>query len=246
MSNIQEIDNSVDLMKSILWQYNDAVRLQKILELKQLWYDENHTQFWDNWIVDVFDLKTANNFGLSVWAIILDVPLSFTAPPSDANKIGFGFGTQRKNFNHGNFKRKTGGGVMLTLEQKRLVLQLRYFQLTTNCGILEVNKFMAYLFGPNPDFGLVYVRDNLNMTCTYVFSFYPPSQLQLVLDEFDLMPRPTGVKFNYVTDFVLPWGFGEFRQNFNNAPFYNPPAVDRLLENGIVRLLEDNTVRILE
>jgi hypothetical protein len=225
MSTIQEVDASVDVMKSLLWHYNDAVRLQKIVQLKQLWYNSNQSSFWGDWIRDVFDLRTANDFGLSVWAIILDVPLSFSAPPSDVSKIGWGFGPQRKNFSNGNFKRRSGGGVSLTLEQKRIVLRLRYFQLTTSGNVLQINKFLLYLFGETD--GLVYVRDNRNMTCTYIFSFFPPSQLQLLLDEFDLMPRPAGVAFDYTTDLLDAFGYGEFRANYDNGNFYNfalPPV----------------------
>jgi len=222
MSRIEDFESTVDLMQVLLWQYNDAVRLQKIIELKQLWYDKYHTDFWINWERDVFDLRTANDFGLSVWAIILDVPLSFEVPASSETKVAWGFGSRRKNFNNGNFKRSEAGAVILTTEQRRIVLRLRYFQLTTSGNVLEINKFLLSLFGE--DYGLVYVRDNLDMSCTYIFSFNPPSQLQLVLDQFDILPRPTAVSFDYIVDLDLPFGF-ENRANYNNGNFapYVPP-----------------------
>lgn len=217
MSRIEDFEDTVDLMQSILWQFNEATRLQKIVELKQLWYEQYHRDFWLNWQRDVFDLRTANDFGLSVWAIILDIPLSFEVPASNVAKVAWGFGNKRKNFNNGNFKRSEAGAVILTTEQRRLVLRLRYFQLTTSGNVLEINKFLLSLFGE--EYGLVFVRDNLDMSATYIFQFYPPSQLQLVLDQFDLLPRPTAVSFNYITDFSEPWGF-ENRANFDNGNFH--------------------------
>jgi len=240
MSRVEGLDTAIDLMQSLLWQYNDAVRLQKIIELKQLWYEANQADFWTDWVQDVFDLRTANEFGLSVWAIILDIPLSFSAPPSSESKIGFGFGTQRKNFNNGNFKSRTAGGVTLTTEQKRIALRLRYFQLVTDGTPFRVNKFLGELFAAD---GLVYVRDNLDMTCTYIFSFYPPSQLQLILDEFDLLPRPAGVRFDYTTDLGDFFGFGSSKANFDNGGFapWEPTEETTLItdESGIVLTDED-------
>lgn len=235
MSRIEGFDSSLNLMEVLLWPFNDALRLQKILELKQAWYDANQTNFWLDWQRDVFDLRTANDFGLSVWAIILDLPLSFEAPPSDVDKVAFGFGTQRKNFNNGNFKRRTGGSVNLTTEQKRIALRLRYFQLITSGNAVDVNAFLLSIFGP--EFGLVYVRDNLDMTITYVFTFVIPSQLRLVIDEFDLLPRPDGVGFDYTVDLRLPFGFEE-RGNFDTSNFEVEPSLsDIVLTDGSESIL---------
>ena len=66
MSKIQDFTFSANLLESLLWQYNEAETLQSILQQKQDWYDLNFSQFWDDWYNDVFNLQTANNFGLSV------------------------------------------------------------------------------------------------------------------------------------------------------------------------------------
>ncbi|WP_231668322.1 DUF2612 domain-containing protein [Ralstonia solanacearum] len=50
-----------------------------------------HTAFWENWIRDVFDLRTANDFGLSVWSEILGVPLAVTVDPTKPGTPVFGF-----------------------------------------------------------------------------------------------------------------------------------------------------------
>jgi len=216
MSRIQEFDYSVDLMKALLWQYNDAENLQKLLELKNEWYIKNQTEFWSNWYNDVFNLKTANAFGLSVWAIILDIPITVQVGPSAPDKPTWGYGEFNKNFENGNFSRSRGGALSLTVEQSRTVLRLRYFQITSRGTVPEINRFLKLLF---KDLGPIYVRDNLDMTMTYVFGFQPSSQLLFVLERYDILPRPAGVAVDSVVELIQYWGFEPFRENFDNGNF---------------------------
>ena len=141
---IQSLDFSVDVLRALLWQYNDAARLEGLLRQKQAWYDGNQKSFWENWITDVFDLRTANAFGCAVWAIILDIPLSVTSE-DDPDKPTWGFDIYRENFTNGNFSSTQASG--LSLDQKRTILRLRYFQLVSKGAVPEINKFLKYLFG---------------------------------------------------------------------------------------------------
>jgi hypothetical protein len=211
---IQSLDFSVNLLQALLWQYNDALKLQSLLEDKAAWYDEEYTAFWESWYTDVFDLRTANDFGLTVWAILLNIPLTITSGGVPSANI-WGFGPFRKNFNRGNFSPSTSG-IKLTTAQKRLVLQLRYFQLVTRGAIPEINEFLNYVFEP---FGKVYVLDGLDMTMNYVFTFTPPSQLRFVLETYDVLPRPAGVGVNYVVTIRDAFGFGPFHVNFGRGTF---------------------------
>jgi len=217
MSQIQTFDPSVDLLRALLWQYNKAARLEALLAQKQDWYNANQTNFWVDWERDVFDLRTANNFGLAVWSIILNIPLAITDSGDEPDKPIWGFGQYRKNFNNGNFAAIASSS--LTIEQKRLVLRLRYFQLVTTGAVPEVNQFFAYLFEP---LGLAYVVDGYAMNARYVFDFPVSSDLELVLTEYDLLPRPAGVKVDFVVlGEAKGWGFGRYHKNFNNGNFYH-------------------------
>jgi hypothetical protein len=211
---VQALDFSIDLLQAILWQYNDAAKLQSILEQKQTWYDENYSEFWEDWYRDVFDLRTANDFGLSVWAILLNIPLTITSGGTPSTNL-WGFGPFRKNFNRGTFAPSTSG-IKLTTTQKRLVLRLRYFQLVTRGAVPEINRFLDYVF---EDFGKVYILDGLDMTINYVFTFLPPSQLRFVLESYDVLPRPAAVGVNYVVLVRDTFGFGPFHTNFNRGNF---------------------------
>lgn len=217
MSQVQALDFSVDLMRALLWQHNDAARLEALVSQKQAWYNMNQSAFWTDWITDVFDLRTANDFGLAVWAIILDIPLAVTSEGDAVDKPIWGFGQYWENFGNGNFA--SSASSSLTTEQKRLVLRLRYFQLVTRGTIPEINDFLAYIFAP---LGLAYVNDGLDMTALYVFEFPLSSALEMVFTEYDLLPRPAGVKIGYsIIGDADGFGFGRYHENFNNGNFYH-------------------------
>ena len=200
--NIQTFDYSVNILRALLWQYNAAPRLEAVLQQKQDWYDGAQQGFWEDWYRDVFDLRTANDFGLSVWAIILNLPLAAVSSNEPGPQDIFGFASDDFNFSNGNFEPVVA--FPLTTEQRRLVLQLRYFQLVTRGTVPELNFFLDYLFGP---MGGAFVDDGLQMNGRYVFLF-------------DLLPRPAGVRVDFVS---LPeafgWGFGRFHLNFTNGNF---------------------------
>lgn len=212
MSDIQEFDFSVDVLRAILWQYEGATGLQSILRAKSDWYTINQTQFWTDWIRDVFDLTTANEFGCSVWGVILGIPLSIGEPGTGALPV-FGFNPDGLNFDNGNFGRDSAGVAGLTLEQKRLVLRLRYYQLVSDGSAPFANLTIRNVFG------MGYVLDNEDMTITYVFPVEIPLQVRLVLEEFDLLPRPAGVGVNILIDPDAVFGFDPYYQNFNNGGF---------------------------
>lgn len=194
MADIQEFNFEVDLLKAILWQYNNAPNLLSLLNFKKTWYDTNQTGFWEDWIANVFDLRTANDFGLQVWAIILGQSLYGNFVPVD-NSNAWGFGVERKNFTRGNFATQTGGSRIYSTEIARLLLRLRYFKLVSSGTIPETNRMLKYLFQP---YGTAYLADGLDMTQTYYFNFVIPSEMLYMLNNTDVLPRPSGVQSTVV------------------------------------------------
>ncbi len=214
---IQPFDFSLNLLRALLWQHNDAARLESLLNSKQGWYETEQAGFWEDWVTDVFDLATANDFGMSVWAIILGVPLAVSSGGDDPDKPIWGFAPDDENFGNGNFAGWVN--LPLTAEQRRLILRLRYFQLVTRGAVPEINAFLAQVFA---DLGTVYVTDGLNMNARYVFGFPLPTDLEEVLASYDLLPRPAGVRIDYVVlEDADGWGFGRYHFNFENGNFYH-------------------------
>lgn len=191
----QVFDFSVNVRQALLWQHNNAPVLQALMASKQTWYDDNHTTFWNDWYTDVFDLRTCNLFGMTVWALILGVPLQIILDPGFTKKRIFGFGPFSSNFYRSNFGNIAETVTPLTLEEQRIVLQLRYFQLISRCTALTTNRLLKRVF---KSYGNSYVRDNHNMSVTYFFRFDMSSGLRYVLQAYDILPRAAGVAVRIV------------------------------------------------
>ena len=204
MATIQEFDYSVNVLKSILWQYDGAPNLVSLLTQKQDWYNLNQTQFWTDWFNNVFNLQTANAFGLSVWSIILNVPFYVPYEPEPDDKPIWGFNDNSLyptlentyvNFFGGNFSTR-GDVVTLTEEQQRFLLRLRYYQLVTRGEVGDINKFLNYLVSTS-DIGFtgqIYALDGLLMNMRYVITddTFPDNLLDEII-RLDIFPRPAAV-----------------------------------------------------
>ena len=213
----QEIDYNVNILRAILWQYESAEKIVGLAQAKQAFVSQAQSQFWSDWERDVFNVNTANDFGLSVWARILNISLGFESEP-DLTKVAFGFGTDRSNFaSPSNFGNRAGGFVGLTLEQKRIVIKLRYIQLTHRPSVPIINESIANVFGEGLS---VFVYDNYEMEyAAYVFNQEPASQIRVILEKFDLLPRPSAVGVRWLVERKQSWGFGRERLNFGNGNF---------------------------
>lgn len=214
--NIKTYSCSINLLRSLLWQDENTTNLQGLLNAKQAWYQTNHCDFWNAWVVDVFDLNTANDFGLSVWAVILDLPLYGTNTPSPANYPAFGFDSNSaENFGAGNFATDSNSDFLLTTEQRRTMLKLRAFNLFTRATIPEINRFLQVLFGNRA----IYALDGLNMTMTYINTETLAPELRGAMVEYDLFPRPATVRLNFTDATFDAFGFNPTSQNFDNGNF---------------------------
>ena len=202
----------IDLKQVLLWQYNDAEKLQALFQKQQEWIDANHNRFWSDWYRDVFNLETANDFGCAVWAAILGV--SFAVEQSDGTKEVFGFAPFGANFFGSNFSAVASGAVQLTTDQKRTILQLRYFQMTSRATIPEINRAVRAILGD------AWVLDPGDMNFVYVvFGGTPTSDQQYILDFFDIIPRPSTVGIAYRFNINAAFGFAPYGQNFYNSVF---------------------------
>ncbi len=217
-NRIQETVFGEDLTKAQLWEYNQAEILQSLIAQKNAWYATNQTQFWSDWVSDVFDIRTCGQFGLVVWSIILNIPLNVNVVPTSGP--AFGFGVLNQNFNNGNFQISEAATVDLTIEQQRSLLLLRYNQLTGNCTVPFINRMLKNILG---EYGSIYVLDPLDMSrIIYVVDFLPSPELWFILYQADVLPRPAGVKIEFIIRGFEVFGFGSFNQNFNNGNFINP------------------------
>lgn len=210
---------TIDLDKALDWQRSKAPNLKALIQKKQAWYEANHCDFWNNWVVDVFNLDTANEFGLSVWSIILDEPLFGVTKESPPDYPTWGFNADDDfNFGNGSFGANADTGYNFTLEQKRIILKLKAYTLHMSGTIPGINDALARIFGE----GELIALDGLDMSIVYLIgSIEIVGFIREILDR-DLLPRPAAVGVGYIIDDDSDaWGFGEHFENYENGNFYD-------------------------
>ncbi|USN16414.1 hypothetical protein PLUTO_00980 [Luteibacter phage vB_LflM-Pluto] len=157
---------NTDIMQAAKWMQNKAPNLLSLLQQKKDWYDQYHKKFWSDWNVNVFDLRTANPFGLMIWCIILNVPSQLFGLYGTPR--AWAYGDKRQNFVYSGgaepaTDRNTIGGnfaggqqtTILSLQEVRWALRLRYVALICNGRIAFINKMLRYIFNDDQpwDFG---------------------------------------------------------------------------------------------
>lgn len=213
------IDFSVNLMGSILWQHEGAQNLVSMAQNDQSWADINQRDFWDAWRRDVFDLTTANAFGLMVWSIILNSPLTIKQTGGDRENWGYGTFTGIRNFENAAFSYSFGGATV-TLESARKLLRIRYFQLTMAPTVYNINYMLWTVFGPNSAY-LIDRYTTVPMTMEYRFLIPVAPDLADIFTKFDVLPRPSGVLSTWSTTPRDAWGYETTNDNFERNSYSN-------------------------
>lgn len=215
-----ELDFNVNLMKSILWQYEGSTNIKSLAQKDQDYIDRAHSKFWTDWIRDVFNLRTANRFGLSVWSRLLDVPITLTRHRNVTGR--FGFGANHKNFSNGGFGRGQDEELELPPDSARRVLLLRWSQLTMRPTVPNINLALEIAFGK----GMAYVRDNQDMShAIFMFTRAPDYKVVDLLKNLDILPRPSTVGADWSVQLEPHWGYGEERLNYGRGSFARTPEI---------------------
>ena len=193
MSNIQDYNIEIDLLKHIPWQYDNATHLKKIIQNKQDNFQKYVIDFIDDMYTNFYNVDTANSFGLRLWEIILNI--DFTVAPQEprTNNI-FGFGSFNSNFFNSNFAPVVGEDNSLSLELKRLVVKLKYQSYFAPSSIVEINRVLKIAIGQNS-----YAIDNMDMSVTvYVETATADPIRYNAMKDYNLLQIPAGVSVNYV------------------------------------------------
>lgn len=204
-----QIDPEINLKQCLLWQYNNAPALRALILQKQDWYKTHQEDFWNYWYNSVFNLDTADDFGLTVWGEILDFPRQV--------------------------KSVDGSLHVLTTEQYRTVLKGQMLKFNMGVTAPEVNKWLSVVFGAQ---GKAYCLDNLDMTAIpFVFEQSPSDEILWLLANVDFLPRPAGVGYEVRLIGQDIFGFnGSGLQTFDNGVFYKDLNSDLEIEKDTYQL----------
>ena len=200
--------NSSDLERAILWQYENADRLNALIQNQQAFYDENVTAFWDDYRDSIFDLDTADAFGLTVWGAIL--------------------GVERPSY------LVLGVPTTFSDDQYRALLKARIMLTDMTGSMKDINGYIAYLFPDKP----ISVYDNLDMTVSYYFDFTPTAEESALIAIDGVLPRPAGVEsISLITAVSETFGFaGQQLGQLDNSVFVDDDLIDDrvLWETGVL------------
>jgi hypothetical protein len=216
---IADIDYSLQAGDVFIWQYANALRLNQILQNEINYYGENISQFITDWETDVFNLLTANSFGLDLWGKILDAPRPLVSPQNyiidtettlrlyNPNTDSWHAIWLSNNIPTLNIQKNpiqptlsNYGKIQISDIAYRRCLIAKLYLLHSNASINDINKILdkIYNFGvPENQRRVVYIEDNFNMTMNVNFNFVP-TDIDLTIITLDTFsPRPMGVKFTY-------------------------------------------------
>ena len=202
-----------NLFDVLLWQYNDAEKLQKIISDVQDFYNINVKEHYDNWFKDFLNVDTANEFGLDLWARILNVNFAQEPTQRKVNNV-FAFDLSR-NFYKSNFGLNGSKEKRLTLEQKRLIIKLIYLKRYVKPTIPQIKRFLKTVIDDN-----VTISDNFDMTAGLItFSKDISQDLRDVIIKYDLLPRAAGTQFVSRIFNGTQFGLGIYNRNFYQSNF---------------------------
>lgn len=149
MTNVT-IDNSAsdELGKVVLWQYDKAYNLLRILDYLGNWYTCGVEQFWNAYPRNVIGIDTANAFGLSVWGTFLGMPRP----------------TYRVDVEGGETRHETVSDRLYGS-----ILKSRFFLMKSTGSVTDIVYYLGVLFGCQHYSGLsgVFVEDLGEMAMSY-------------------------------------------------------------------------------
>jgi hypothetical protein len=186
-----------DYLKTIVSQYANSPTLTQLIQNFNEYIDP--AQHFDAFFDLIWNVDTAQGHGLDVWGRIVGVERTVQVPIPGSNFFGFqeAHDPLITGFNQAPFFGGSGLTQNFTMPDSayRTVILAKAAANISDGSIRSMNAVLRTLF---PGRGVCYVRDNLDMTLTYVFAFVlTPVELATVVQS-GILPRPAGVSTNFL------------------------------------------------
>lgn len=209
-----------DVKRTVISQYANSPTIRQLIDSMNGYIDPA-TDF-DNFYDFVWNLDTAQGFGLDIWGRIVAVSRDLTVP--DVSRIAFGFkeGVSYQPFGQAPFYDGGPNTTTYTLndtDYRKLIL-VKALSNISICSASSINQQLRNLF---PGRGRCYVNDFRDMTMRYVFEFeLEPFELAIILQS-GAITRPAGVD-SVILEVVAASTFGFMEaggQPFGSGVFFN-------------------------
>lgn len=183
--------------RTIISQYGTSPTIALLVEAASQWYDPRADI--DAWYRLVWDVSTAQGYGLDVWGRIvgvqrlLKVSLGKWWGYDEAGTVSADPYGQSPFYSG----QKLSENYALSDEAFRLLIMAKAAANITDGSIPAINAILMATF---PGRGRAWVADNLDMTLTYTFDFSPPMTPveTAIVSQSGVLPRPTGVGMGIV------------------------------------------------
>lgn len=192
---MKNASGAVDASATFLAQYAQSPILTALIQAANDAIDPNADI--DNFLSNVWDVYTAQGFGLDIWGRIVNVPRTISIP---ASQIYFGFKEalpDAQPFNQAPFYSGPQGGTLFTLSDDayRVLILTKALANISSFTAQSMNALLNFMFnGQGSTRGSCYVLETATpMQINYVFNFALQSWEAAILEQASLMPRPAGV-----------------------------------------------------
>lgn len=189
VSPIGAIDN-FDYWRTIISQYANSPIITTLIG--NFFQYCNQTTNFDDFFDKIFNIETAEGYGLDVWGRILGVSRVLQIPSGD-EYFGFQEGDPDFfGFNQAPFYSGTPitSNFSLADDAFRLLLLAKAAANISDGSIASINGLLLALF---PNRGNCYVTDGLDMSMTYTFEFTLSAVELAIVENSGVLPRPAGV-----------------------------------------------------
>lgn len=209
----------INVEQTIGSQYANSPTLRQMIDSMNQFFDPRADiqAFYDA----VWNVNTAQGFGLDIWGKIVGVSRQLTVPNTDLIAFGFKEGGA-PSFDIATFYEGGPNTTTYTLDDlnyRKLILAKAFSNISI-CSAASINQQLKNLF---PGRGRAYVNDYRDMTMRFTFEFaLEPFELAILLQS-GAPTRPAGVQSLILEiDRANLFGFAEgMGQTFGNGVFYN-------------------------
>lgn len=210
---------------TLLSQYANSPAITTLVERFNEWIDP--AADIDNFFNIVWNVETAQEFGLDIWGRIVDVSRNLQIVPADTYlgydeaNTGTPTATDAQPFGQAPMWNGPPASTTYALvgDAYRKLIMVKALANITDCTAPSINALLRFLFGTE---GRCYVADTGSMSIRYVFEFnLSPVELSIMLHS-SAVPRPAGVRTQVMQlDVATTFGFSEGgMQPFGQGTFF--------------------------
>lgn len=193
----------INVEATIISQYGNSPTIKQLVFNMNTYIDPRAD--FDTFYDYVWNVETAQGFGLDIWGRIVDVERQVNVPIDTPNPGMYPF---------------TSGVYTMTDDEYRLVILVKALANITNCTARGLNQLLLNIFAVR---GRSYALDTGSMTIRLTFEYFLKPFEYVILTTTGIAPRPAGVLANILqVDVPTTFGFAEGIQfqPFDQGVFY--------------------------